>query len=231
MALQILLLPWRCNVQPFPGCQLRRKAAGSPHPKGLCNCTLRTCQWERWARTWKVTQKMALEKKYRKLEIMEQRWHDLLSLRAVHQNLLIVKRHRTHITSQSWKVLDNIHGLLTGDELVLSDFYYCCRRKRDREQSRVLELTLLANLCPVISGVCFTWQLYPAALLDMWDGPSSQLPYRLHVAQEIWTSYPVLAHQISSFHFHLQGMLLGVVGKVGSGKSSLLAAITGELIK
>lgn len=34
-----------------------------------------------------------------------------------------------------------------------------------------------------------------------------------------------------SFSFSLQGMLLGVVGKVGSGKSSLLAAITGELIK
>uniref|UniRef100_A0A8C0UAT8 ATP binding cassette subfamily C member 10 n=1 Tax=Cyanistes caeruleus TaxID=156563 RepID=A0A8C0UAT8_CYACU len=31
--------------------------------------------------------------------------------------------------------------------------------------------------------------------------------------------------------FLLQGMLLGVVGKVGSGKSSLLAAVTGELIK
>uniref|UniRef100_A0A8C5X3B7 ATP-binding cassette sub-family C member 10 n=1 Tax=Malurus cyaneus samueli TaxID=2593467 RepID=A0A8C5X3B7_9PASS len=43
--------------------------------------------------------------------------------------------------------------------------------------------------------------------------------------------YPVLAHQVASLHFPLQGMLLGVVGKVGSGKSSLLAAITGELIK
>lgn len=51
------------------------------------------------------------------------------------------------------------------------------------------------------------------------------------MAQEIWTTYPVLAHQVGSFHFSLQGMLLGVVGKVGSGKSSLLAAITGELIK
>uniref|UniRef100_A0A8C3QAN2 Uncharacterized protein n=1 Tax=Geospiza parvula TaxID=87175 RepID=A0A8C3QAN2_GEOPR len=36
---------------------------------------------------------------------------------------------------------------------------------------------------------------------------------------------------VASFPFPLQGMLLGVVGKVGSGKSSLLAAITGELIK
>lgn len=51
------------------------------------------------------------------------------------------------------------------------------------------------------------------------------------MAQEIWTSHPVLAHQVAPFHFPLQGMLLGVVGKVGSGKSSLLAAITGELIK
>ena len=51
------------------------------------------------------------------------------------------------------------------------------------------------------------------------------------MAQEIWTNHSVLVHQVAPFHFPLQGMLLGVVGKVGSGKSSLLAAITGELIK
>uniref|UniRef100_A0A663NAE5 ATP-binding cassette sub-family C member 10 n=1 Tax=Athene cunicularia TaxID=194338 RepID=A0A663NAE5_ATHCN len=36
---------------------------------------------------------------------------------------------------------------------------------------------------------------------------------------------------LSTGTLQLHGMLLGVVGKVGSGKSSLLAAITGELIK
>uniref|UniRef100_A0A8B9CNP0 ATP-binding cassette sub-family C member 10 n=1 Tax=Anser brachyrhynchus TaxID=132585 RepID=A0A8B9CNP0_9AVES len=46
-----------------------------------------------------------------------------------------------------------------------------------------------------------------------------------------WAPVKEDTHQVAPFHFPLQGMLLGVVGKVGSGKSSLLAAITGELIK
>ena len=32
-----------------------------------------------------------------------------------------------------------------------------------------------------------------------------------------------------SWYFYLQGQFIGVVGKVGSGKSSLLAAITAEM--
>uniref|UniRef100_A0A8D0EXE4 Multidrug resistance-associated protein 7 n=1 Tax=Strix occidentalis caurina TaxID=311401 RepID=A0A8D0EXE4_STROC len=52
------------------------------------------------------------------------------------------------------------------------------------------------------------------------------LSYRLHMAQKMCMSHPVLAHHVALFHFPLQGMLLGVVGKVGSGKSSLLAAGT-----
>ena len=42
---------------------------------------------------------------------------------------------------------------------------------------------------------------------------------------------PLERKKLKSFFLLLQGQLIGVIGKVGSGKSSLLAAITAEMEK
>ena len=44
-------------------------------------------------------------------------------------------------------------------------------------------------------------------------------------------SCPVERKKLKSFLLPLQGQLIGVIGKVGSGKSSILAAITAEMEK
>ncbi|XP_072188830.1 ATP-binding cassette sub-family C member 10 isoform X2 [Excalfactoria chinensis] len=68
-----------------------------------------------------------------------------------------------------------------------------------------------------------------ASALDIRGADFSWVPVK-----EESTSHPL---STGSLQLHIEnlsvrkGMLLGVVGKVGSGKSSLLAAITGELIK
>ena len=59
----------------------------------------------------------------------------------------------------------------------------------------------------------------------------------IHVAEQLPNIFPdksyPLYHTLCMFHCTLsvciQGQLVGVVGKVGSGKSSLLAAITAEM--
>nr|XP_009685033.1 PREDICTED: multidrug resistance-associated protein 7 [Struthio camelus australis] len=64
----------------------------------------------------------------------------------------------------------------------------------------------------LMQGAAFSWA---AVKEESTRQPSSTGPLQLHIENLAVT----------------KGMLLGVVGKVGSGKSSLLAAITGELIK
>uniref|UniRef100_A0A663NAF4 MRP7 protein n=1 Tax=Athene cunicularia TaxID=194338 RepID=A0A663NAF4_ATHCN len=65
-----------------------------------------------------------------------------------------------------------------------------------------------------------------AAAMEMQCAAFSWAP-----VEEESTRQPLSTGTLQLHVENLSGMLLGVVGKVGSGKSSLLAAITGELIK
>ena len=52
------------------------------------------------------------------------------------------------------------------------------------------------------------------------------LGYNVHVNNCTHLVFVVIT---SAYYMYIQGQLVGVVGKVGSGKSSLLAAITAEM--
>ncbi|XP_005439140.2 ATP-binding cassette sub-family C member 10 isoform X1 [Falco cherrug] len=75
--------------------------------------------------------------------------------------------------------------------------------------------------------------------LDSPSGTATAMEMRCAVFSWVPVEEESTRHPLSTgtLHLHIEnlsvrkGMLLGVVGKVGSGKSSLLAAITGELIK
>ena len=53
----------------------------------------------------------------------------------------------------------------------------------------------------------------------------------IHVCSNKRRARPLERKKLKSFLLLLQGQLIGVIGKVGSGKSSLLAAITAEMEK
>ncbi|XP_067149343.1 ATP-binding cassette sub-family C member 10 isoform X3 [Apteryx mantelli] len=69
----------------------------------------------------------------------------------------------------------------------------------------------------------------PASAMEMRGAAFSWAPVKEESTKQSSSTGPLQLH-IENLAV-TKGMLLGVVGKVGSGKSSLLAAITGELIK